>query len=124
MAGLQPTASGIRFRPSLPASLGRWELKTALMGASWDGGGVWKGHYAPHAAGEWRLEVDLSLVMADTTSMEVTLTAVRDDAEHCVHGGACEAVVTAQVKAMGGLAQVHLPVRARQVVWLVRALRA
>ena len=127
IAGLQPTVDGLRFRPSLPRSLGSWEFHTPLMGASWDGIGTWQGHYAPAASGTWHVVIDLSLVLANASEwIDATLTAsgaTEATKEHarCVRVGPCNAAtIEVQAVAVGGIVQVQSPVRARRVDWSVR----
>lgn len=125
LAGLQPTAAGIRFRPSLPPALGAWAYETPLMAARWDGAGLWTGHYAPAAAGEWVLEVDVSLVLAHSEQgqrIRVTLRATRGEAGCARGSAACEEIGEVQDVGAAGRVQLRSRVKAQTVEWSVMRL--
>lgn len=105
MAGLQFTAEGLVVRPALPPELGTYEWSSSLASIRWDGDRTWTGHYAPSAAGSWKVVVDMRHTVFKGTVLAVSVWLARDahDTNATIGGANAMAVEGA------GLVEVRSP---------------
>lgn len=127
LAGVTYTADGVRIRPGLPTALGAYSWSTPLASVAWDGNATWTGHYNPGVAGRWTVDVDLSLLGANSGGIDSNIKRWQNQTiELAVRGvGSAErsgskdgtACANRMVRVGGAAAQLAAPCAATSVAF-------